>query len=131
MHAFNLSAWALRNKPLVLYAIVLLGAIGLWSYRSLGQAEDPPFTFKVMVVQTLWPGATALEISQQVTEAIEKKLQELPELDYLRSYSRPGESQVFFIVKDSIASARVPDVWYQVRKKVGDIRTQLPAGIHG
>ncbi len=131
MHSFNVSAWALRNTSLVLYAIVLLGAIGVWSYRGLGQAEDPPFTFKVMVVQTLWPGATALEISEKVTETIEKKLQELPELDYVRSYSRPGESQVFFIVKDSIPSSRVPDIWYQVRKKVGDVRRLLPADVHG
>jgi multidrug efflux pump len=131
MPSFNVSAWALRNQALVLYAIILLGVIGVWSYRDLGQAEDPPFTFKVMVVQTQWPGATALEISQQVTETIERKLQEIAELDYLRSYSRPGESQIFFVVKDSIDPARVPDVWYQVRKKVGDIRHTLPADIRG
>ncbi len=131
MASFNLSSWALRNQALVLYSIILLGVMGILSYRSLGQAEDPPFTFKVMVVQTQWPGATALEISEKVTEAIEKKLQEIPELDYLRSYSRPGESQVFFVVKDSIDPARVPDVWYQVRKKVGDIHYALPADIRG
>ncbi|MBL0162745.1 MAG: efflux RND transporter permease subunit [Xanthomonadales bacterium] len=131
MASFNLSSWALRNQALVLYSIILLAVLGILSYRSLGQAEDPPFTFKVMVVQTQWPGATALEISEKVTEAIEKKLQEIPELDYLRSYSRPGESQVFFVVKDSIDPARVPDVWYQVRKKVGDIRYALPADIRG
>ena len=131
MAPFNLSSWALRNQALVLYSIILLGVIGILSYRSLGQAEDPPFTFKVMVVQTQWPGATALEMSEKVTEAIEKKLQEIPELDYLRSYSRPGESQVFFVVKDSIDPARVPDVWYQVRKKVADVRYSLPADIRG
>ena len=131
MSSFNLSSWALRNQALVLYAIILLSVVGIWSYRALGQAEDPPFTFKVMVVQTQWPGATALEISEKVTETLEKKLQEIPELDYLRSYSRPGESQVFFVVKDSIDPARVPDVWYQVRKKVGDIRHSLPSDIRG
>ncbi len=131
MASFNLSSWALRNKALVLYSIILLGIIGIWSYRGLGQAEDPPFTFKVMVVQTQWPGATATEISEKVTEVIEKKLQEIPDLDYLRSYSRPGESQVFFVVKDSINPARVPDVWYQVRKKVGDVRSNLPTDIRG
>jgi multidrug efflux pump len=131
MASFNLSSWALRNQALVLYSIILLAAIGIWSYRGLGQAEDPPFTFKVMVIQTQWPGATALEISEKVTETIEKKLQEIPDLDYLRSYSRPGESQVFFVVKDSINPARVPDVWYQVRKKVGDVRYSLPADIRG
>lgn len=131
MASFNLSSWALRNQSLVLYSIILFGIIGIWSYRGLGQAEDPPFTFKVMVVQTQWPGATALEISEKVTETIEKKLQEIADLDYLRSYSRPGESQIFFVVKDSIDPARVPDVWYQVRKKVGDIRYALPADIRG
>ena len=131
MHSFNVSAWALRNQALVLYTIILLGLIGAWSYRGLGQAEDPPFTFKVMVVQTQWPGATAVEVADKLTETVEKKLQEIPELDFLRSYSRPGESQVFFVVKDSIPSSRVGEVWYQVRKKVGDIRHLLPADIRG
>jgi len=127
----NLSAWALRNKPLVLFAIIVLAVIGAWSYRALGQAEDPPFTFKAMVVQTIWPGATAAEVADQINETLEKKLQEIPELDYLRSYARPGESQIFFIVRDSIPAARVPEVWYQVRKKVGDIRHVLPAEVRG
>ena len=131
MASFNLSSWALRNQALVLYSIILLALVGTLSYRSLGQAEDPPFTFKVMVVQTQWPGSTAQQISEQVTETIEKKLQEIPELDYLRSYSRPGESQVFFVVRDSIDPARVDDVWYQVRKKVADIQHALPSDIRG
>jgi multidrug efflux pump len=131
MSRFNLSAWALRNRPLLRYFIVVLAVLGVWSYLGLGQSEDPPFTFKVMVVQTLWPGATAAEMTEQVTEKIEKKLQEIPELDYLRSYSRPGESQVFVVIKDSIAAARVPDLFYQVRKKIGDIRYTLPPGIQG
>jgi len=131
MSRFNLSAWALRNQALVRYFIVVLGVLGVWSYVGLGQSEDPPFTFKVMVVQTQWPGATAGEITEQVTEKIEKKLQEIPELDYLRSYSRPGESQVFVVVKDSIPATSVPDVFYQVRKKIADIRYTLPAGVLG
>ena len=131
MTRFNLSEWALRNQPLLRYFIVVLALIGVWSYMGLGQSEDPPFTFKVMVVQTRWPGATAAEITEQVTEKVEKKLQEIPELDYLRSYSRPGESQVFVAIKDSIPATRVPDVFYQVRKKIGDIRYTLPPGIQG
>jgi len=131
MNRFNLSAWALRNQPLLRYFLVVLAVLGVWSYLGLGQSEDPPFTFKVMVVQTQWPGATAAEITEQVTEKVEKKLQEIPELDFLRSYSKPGESQVFVVVKDSIAAERVPDVFYQVRKKIGDIRYTLPAGILG
>jgi multidrug efflux pump len=131
MSRFNLSEWALRNRPLLRYFIVILAALGVWSYVGLGQSEDPPFTFKVMVVQTLWPGATAAEITEQVTEKVEKKLQEIPELDYLRSYSRPGESQVFVVIKDSIPAQHVQDVFYQVRKKIGDIRYTLPAGTQG
>ena len=121
MTRFNLSAWALNNRPLLRYFIVVLGMLGVWSYLGLGQSEDPPFTFKVMVVQTQWPGATAAEITEQVTEKIEKKLQEIPDLDYLRSYSRPGESQVFVM----------GEMFYQVRKKIGDIRSTLPAGTQG
>src|SRR5438477_549110 len=94
MTKFNLSEWALNNQSLLRYFIVLLALAGIWSYTGLGQSEDPPFTFKVMVVQTQWPGATAAEITQQVTEKIEKKLQELPQVDFLRSYSRPAESPV-------------------------------------
>jgi multidrug efflux pump len=131
MSRFNLSAWALRNQALLRYFLVVLAVLGVWSYLGLGQSEDPPFTFKVMVVQTQWPGATAAEITEQVTEKVEKKLQEIPDLDFLRSYSKPGESQVFVVVKDSISSDHVPDIFYQVRKKIGDIRYTLPAGILG
>ena len=131
MTRFNLSEWALRNQSLLRYFIVVLALLGAWSYIGLGQSEDPPFTFKVMVVQTRWPGATAAEITEQVTEKIEKKLQELPELDFLRSYSRPGESQVFVVIKDSLPASTVPEVFYQVRKKIGDIRYTLPPGAQG
>ncbi|MEP6940261.1 MAG: efflux RND transporter permease subunit [Rudaea sp.] len=131
MNRFNLSEWALRNQALLRYFIVLLALAGIWSYAGLGQSEDPPFTFKVMVVQTQWPGATAAEMTEQVTEKIEKKLQELPQVDFLRSYSRPGESQVFVVIKDSLPASAVPDFFYQVRKKIGDIRYTLPQGIVG
>jgi len=131
MTKFNLSEWALKNQSLLRYFIVLLALAGIWSYTGLGQSEDPPFTFKVMVVQTQWPGATAAEITQQVTEKIEKKLQELPQVDFLRSYSRPGESQVFVVIKDSLPASAVPDFFYQVRKKIGDIRYSLPQGVIG
>jgi len=131
MHRFNLSEWALEHQAFVFYLIVALGVLGIFSYGKLGQSEDPPFTFKVMVVRTLWPGATAREVEQQVTERIEKKLQELPSVDFLRSYSRPGESQVFVIAKDSMPAAEVPEHFYQVRKKMSDIRQNLPAGANG
>ena len=128
---FNLSEWALNNKPLVLYAMLILGLMGAISYTQLGQSEDPPFTFKVMVVNTLWPGASAEEVSRQVTERIEKKLMETGEYQRITSFSRPGQSQVMFVARDSLRSAKIPDLWYQVRKKVGDIRHTLPADIQG
>ncbi|MCI1145659.1 efflux RND transporter permease subunit [Stenotrophomonas maltophilia] len=105
--------------------------IGAWSYKHLGQSEDPPFTFKAMVVRTLWPGATAEQVSRQVTEPIEKALMNTGEYEFIRSYSRPGESQVIFMARDSLRSKQIPDLWYQVRKRVGDIRATLPREIVG
>ncbi|MBC7990933.1 MAG: efflux RND transporter permease subunit, partial [Luteimonas sp.] len=128
---FNLSEWALRSRGLVLYAIVAFALIGAWSYQRLGQSEDPPFTFKIMVVRTLWPGATADEVARQVSDRIEKKLMETGEYEYIRSYSRPGESQIIFVARDSMLSKELPTLWYQVRKKVGDIRQTLPQGVVG
>ena len=131
MRRFNLSEWALGNRTLVLYAMLVLAAIGAWSYSHLGQSEDPPFTFKAMVVRTLWPGATAEQVSRQVTERIEKKLMETGQYEFIRSYSRPGESQIIFMARDSMRSGEIPGLWYQVRKKVGDIRATLPEGTIG
>ncbi|PKM23800.1 MAG: multidrug transporter AcrB [Gammaproteobacteria bacterium HGW-Gammaproteobacteria-13] len=128
---FNLSAWALRNRQIVLYLMLLLAVVGAISYTKLGQSEDPPFTFKAMVVRTNWPGASAEEVSRQVTERIEKKLMETGDYDKIVSFSRPGESQVTFIARDSMHSADIPDLFYQVRKKVSDIRHTLPQGIQG
>ncbi|PAV49084.1 multidrug transporter AcrB [Pseudomonas sp. HAR-UPW-AIA-41] len=128
---FNLSAWALKNRQIVLYLMILLGIIGAISYTKLGQSEDPPFTFKAMVIKTNWPGASAEEVSRQITERIEKKLMETGDFDKIVSFSRPGESQVTFIARDSMHSNEIPDLWYQVRKKVSDIRHTLPQGIQG
>ncbi|AXI01645.1 efflux RND transporter permease subunit [Aquirhabdus parva] len=128
---FNLSAWALKNRQLVLYFMVLLGIIGAISYTKLGQSEDPPFTFKVMVVQTYWPGANAEEVSKLVTDPIEKKLMETGNYEKIVSYSRPGESMVTFVARDSMHSSEIPNLWYQVRKKIGDIQQTLPVGIQG
>ena len=126
---FNLSDWALKHQTLVLCLMLVLTIAGLVSYTKLGQSEDPPFTFKVMLVRTSWPGASAQEVEQQITDKLEKKIQEVPHLDYTNSYSRPGESMIFIIVKDNTFSKDVPKVWYQVRKKVGDIRSTLPQGV--
>jgi multidrug efflux pump len=128
---FNLSEWALRNRQIVLFLMLLLAIVGALSYTKLGQSEDPPFTFKAMVIQTRWPGATAQEVSRQVTERIEKKLMETGEYERIVSFSRPGESQVTFIARDSMHSKEIPDLWYQVRKKISDIRQTLPPGIQG
>ena len=131
MRRFNVSAWALHNRGLVLYFMVALAIIGSWSYLRLGQSEDPPFTFKVMVVRTLWPGATAEEVSRQVTERVEKAVMNTGKYEFVRSYSRPGESQVIVMARDSMPSDQVPDLWYEVRKRVGDIRATLPDGTVG
>lgn len=127
--SFNLSDWALKHQILVLYLMLVLTIAGLLSYTKLGQSEDPPFTFKVMLVRTSWPGASAQEVEQQVTDKLEKKIQEISHLDYVSSYSRPGESVIFIIAKDDTFSKDIPEVWYQVRKKIGDIRHTLPQGI--
>jgi multidrug efflux pump len=131
MRRFNLSQWALTNRALVLYAMIVLALIGAWSYRQLGQSEDPPFTFKVMVIRTAWPGATAEEVARQVTERVEKAVMTTGNYEFVRSYSRPGESQVIFVARDSMHSDEIPALWYQVRKKVGDIRATLPQGVVG
>lgn len=128
---FNLSEWTLKNKGIILYFMLLLGIVGIMSYSKLSQSEDPPFTFKVMVVQTYWPGATAKEVSTLVTDRIEKELMTTGQYDRIMAYSRPGESLVTFVAKDSLPSSAIPDVWYNVRKKVNDIRTQLPSGVQG
>ena len=128
---FNLSEWALRNRSLVLYTMIVVAIAGVFSYLQLGRSEDPPFTFKAMVIRTLWPGATAEEVAQQVTERLEKKLMETGDYEFIRSYSRPGESQVIFMARDSMRSKEIPELWYQVRKKVGDIRATLPEGVVG
>ncbi|AXA55478.1 efflux RND transporter permease subunit [Pseudomonas thivervalensis] len=128
---FNLSEWALRNRQIVLFLMLLLAIVGALSYTKLGQSEDPPFTFKAMVIRTVWPGATAEEVSRQVTERIEKKLMETGDYEKIVSFSRPGESQVTFMARDSLHSAQIPELWYQLRKKIGDIRHTLPPGIQG
>ena len=128
---FNLSSWTLNHQPLVIFLLVLLTIFGIGSYGRLAQSEDPPFTFKVMVIRTVWPGATARQVQEEVTDRIARKLQESPDVDFQRSYSRPGESVLFFTIKDAVPPSHVPDTWYQVRKKVGDIAYTLPAEVQG
>jgi multidrug efflux pump len=131
MQRFNLSQWSITHRPLVLFVIILLGAAGIYSYLNLGRAEDPSFTIKTMIVHLGWPGATATELQAQAVDKVEKKLQELPYLDRIESYSQPGGSFIRVTLSDKTPPAKVKDLWYQVRKKVGDIRNELPAGITG
>ena len=129
--SFNLSKWALDHPALTRYLMVVLMLLGVAAYFQLGQDEDPPFTFRAMVVRTYWPGATAQQVAEQVTDKIERTLQEVPYADKIRSYSKPGESQIIFQVKDIIKGADVTNTWYTVRKKIGDMRGSLPGGIQG
>ncbi|WP_205750293.1 efflux RND transporter permease subunit [Diaphorobacter sp. HDW4B] len=128
---FNLSKWALDHSALTRYLMVVLMLLGFAAYFQLGQDEDPPFTFRAMVVRTYWPGATAQQVAEQVTDKLERTLQEVPFADKIRSYSKPGESQIIFEIKDSSKPAEVANVWYQVRKKIGDMRYTLPGNIQG
>jgi multidrug efflux pump len=129
--SFNLSAWALKHQQFVLFLMLLFSIAGAYAYLHLGQAEDPEFTVKSMVVQSSWPGASADDVAQQVTDRIERKLQEVAEIDYITSFSKPGVSQITITLLESTPSRDVPDVWYQVRKKIGDIRPTLPQGVQG
>jgi multidrug efflux pump subunit AcrB len=128
---FNLSDWALRHQSLVWYLMAVSLVMGIFSYFELGREEDPSFTIKTMVIQTRWPGATVNDTLQQVTDRIEKKLEELDSLDYVKSYTRPGESTVFVFLKDTTDGSEIPDIWYQVRKKITDIQGEFPQGLQG
>jgi multidrug efflux pump len=129
--SFNLSDWALRHRPFIGFAVVLLFLGGLFALRVIHQREDPDFAFRVMVVRTGYPGATAREVTEQLTDVLEKKLQDMPSLDYLKSYSKPGESVVFVYPRQDLPVQELPEFWYQIRKKIGDIRAFLPPGIAG
>ncbi|WP_198115417.1 efflux RND transporter permease subunit [Massilia rhizosphaerae] len=131
MKGFNLSRWALENIPLTRYLIAALLIGGIVSYGKLGQDEDPPFTFRAMVITAYWPGATAVQMAQQVADKLERKLQETPYVDKLRSFSKPGETTIILELRESAPPKDVPGIWYQVRKKVGDIAGTLPPGVVG
>ncbi len=128
---FNLSKWALEHSALTRYLMVVLMLLGAAAYFQLGQDEDPPFTFRIMVVRAFWPGATATQVAQQVTDKLERTLQEVPGADKIRSFSKPGETTILFQLKDSTRAAEVPDLFYTVRKKIGDMRGTLPQGVVG
>jgi multidrug efflux pump subunit AcrB len=131
MKGFNLSRWALEHIPLTRYLIAALLIGGIVSYGKLGQDEDPPFTFRAMVITAYWPGATAVQMAQQVADKLERKLQETPYVDKLRSFSKPGETTIILELRESAPPKDVAGIWYQVRKKVGDIAGTLPPGVNG
>ena len=131
MKGLNLSEWALKHQQMIAFLLLLVTITGVFAYRNLGQKEDPEFTIKTMVVQAYWPGSSSHQIADQVTDKIEKKLQEIAEIDYTATYVRPGETQIKVNLRDATPPQAVPDVWYQVRKKIGDIRHTLPAEVQG
>jgi multidrug efflux pump subunit AcrB len=131
MQRFNLSEWAIRHRSLIAYFMLMVAVAGVWSYLRLGRNEDPQFTIKTMVVQANWPGATVADTLQQITDRLERTLQETPNLDYLRSYTTAGQTTIFVNLRDSTPASQVPDIWYQVRKKIGDIRQTLPRSVVG
>lgn len=131
MSRFNLSAWALAHRNLVLYLMGLITVLGVMAYGKLGQSEDPPFTFKVMVVQAYWPGATADEMQRLVADRIEKVLMESPQVDTVKSFARPGEVQIFVTAQDATTGRDMPEMFYQIRKRVTDMQRTLPQGVLG
>ena len=131
MGRFNLSEWSVKHPAVVLFLIIATSAAGAFSYFQLGRAEDPSFTIKTMIVQAFWPGATAEDIQRLVAEPLEKRLQELPQLDYVRTYARPGAAVMQVQLKDFVRGREATDTWYQVRKKISDSRSDLPQGVVG
>ena len=132
MKPFNLTEWALNHKQFIYYFIILTFIGGAFSYQNLGRMEDPDFTIRQMIVSVVWPGASAREVEEQVTDKIEKKLQETPGLDYLKSYSTPGQSIIYVSLKeDEVSESQIRPIWLDVRNMVGDIKRTLPQGVVG
>jgi multidrug efflux pump len=131
MRRFNLSAWAVAHPALILFLIVMFGGAGLLSYERLGRAEDPSFTIKVVVVTATWRGANATEMQAQVADPVEKKMQELPYFDKVTTYTKPGFTAMQVAFKDNTPARDVPQLFYQIRKKIDDIRHDLPDGVEG
>src|SRR6201993_4831516 len=131
MKGFNLSEWAINHPPFFWCLMLLFVVAGVLSYIELGREEDPSFSIKTMLVQTYWPGANIDDTMLQITARIEKKLQETPWLYYLKSQTKPGVSTIYVNVLDNTPKSEIPDIWYQVRKKVADIKGTLPQGVIG
>src|SRR5215471_318373 len=128
---FNLSKWALEHRSFVVYVMIAATLAGTGAFFRLGRNEDPAFVIKTMVVQAAWPGATLDDTLQQVTERLERTLEETPSLDFLRSFTSPGITTIFVNLKGETTARQVPDIWYHVRKSIGDMRHTLPTGVVG
>lgn len=128
---FNISRWAIQQPGLTVYLFVALLLAGVAAYFQLGQDEDPPFSFRNMVVRAYWPGATAMQITDQVTDKLEHTIQEITQIDRIKSYSKPGETTLILRIRDNAHPQDIPNVWYTVRKKIGDMKASLPAGVQG
>lgn len=131
MQKFNLTEWALNHQQLVWFAVALVVVMGIFSYFNMGRMEDPDYIIRQMVVSVAWPGASARQVEEQVTDKIEKKLQNTPNLDYLRSYSRPGMAVIFVSLTDLVAKNDVRPTWLEVRNMVNDMKGELPEGVSG
>ncbi|WP_301859138.1 efflux RND transporter permease subunit [uncultured Megasphaera sp.] len=127
----NLSELSLKNRVLVWYFIILIAVAGIFSYIKLGRMEDPAYTVRQMVVTAAWPGATAEQMQEQVTDKIEKKLQDTPNLDYLKSYSRPGQTVIYVTLSDTAPSDSIRSTWHEVRNLTEDMKNELPQGVYG
>jgi len=127
----NLAEWALKHKSLIYFFIILVFGMGAYSYQSLGRMEDPDFVIRQMVVTVAWPGASAQQVEEQVTDKIEKKLLDTPGLDYLNSYSSPGQSYIFVNLDFSVDHEKIQSTWQDVRNMVNDIKDTLPEGVVG
>jgi multidrug efflux pump subunit AcrB len=128
---FNLSKWALEHRSFVAYLMLASLVLGVLSYLQLGRDEDPAFTIRTMVVRAAWPGATIDDTLNQITERLEQTLRETPHLDYLRSFTSPGVTTIYVNLEGSTPAGEIPDIWYHVRKSIGDMRSMLPAGVVG
>ena len=131
MNGFNLSQWAVKHPAFVSFLMLACAIAGIDAYRTMGRAEDPSFTIKTGLVTASWPGATTEEMQRQVADRIEEKLQELPNLDFLRSYTMPASVVTLVQFKDTTAAELMPEMWYQLRKKLNDIRDSLPNDLSG
>ncbi|MCW2276992.1 efflux RND transporter permease subunit [Heliophilum fasciatum] len=127
---FNLSEWALKHRQMVYFLMIVLFAMGIISYNQLGRSEFPDFVIREMVVVTVWPGASAKEVEQQVTDKIEKKLQDTPNVDVIRSNSKPGQSVIYLRLKDTVMEKDVRPIWIEVRNIVNDMAGTLPQGVY-